>query len=102
MLIVEILFSDHPSSGVEMKNRKYSIEVICPIAVNGVSTGLVAVHVIMIKVASSVQNINCDSGRKVIDRILEVWVNGIVIRIETERIRAIVPPSLLGIDRRMP
>lgn len=70
--------------------------------VNGVSTGLVAAHVIMMKVATRVQNVSWARGRKVIDRTWEVWVNGNVSKIMIDIIRAIVPPSLLGIDRRMP
>lgn len=40
--------------------------------VNGGSTGLVAVHVIVINVVTKVQNISCMIGRKVIGRTLEV------------------------------
>lgn len=68
VLVVESLFSDHPNIGVVIKNRKYKVEVIWPIMVNGDSTGLVAAHVIIMKVAISVQNINWVSGRNVIER----------------------------------
>lgn len=66
--------------------------------VNGGSTGLVATHVIVMKVAIRVQNVSCASGPKAIDQSLEVWVNGVKSRIVTDRIRAIVPPSLFGVD----
>lgn len=100
--MVEILFSSQPSIGFMMKNVKYRMEVTCPIVVNGGSTGLVAAHVIVIKVATKVQNMVCISGRKVIGRIYEVCVNGIVSRMATDSTRATAPPSLFGIDRRMP
>lgn len=100
--MVRILFSNHPSSGFIMKNKKYRIAVAWPIVVNGGSTGLVAAHVIVINVATRVQNMSCINGRKVIDRTCEVCVNGAVIRIVTDRMRATVPPSLFGIDRRIP
>lgn len=76
--------------------------VTWPIVLNGGSTGLVAAHVIVMNVATRVQNISCIMGRNVIDRMREVCVNGAVIRIVTESTSAKVPPSLFGIDRRMP
>lgn len=102
VFVVKILFSPQPRAGEKMKNAKYMVEVICPIIVNGISTGLVAAHVIMMKVVIRIQNESCASGRKVIERTYEVCVNGIVSRMVTDKIRAIVPPSLFGIDRRMP
>lgn len=45
------------------------IEVIWLIVMNGDSTGLVAVHVMIIKVEISVQNRVCVNGRKVIERV---------------------------------
>lgn len=85
-----------------MKNEKYRIEVVWPIVVNGGSTGLVAAHVIVMNVATRVQNMSCISGRNVIARMCDVWVNGIVSRMATDNNRATVPPSLFGIDRRIP
>lgn len=70
--------------------------------INGGSTGLEAVHVIVTKVAINVQNRICDSGRNIIDRVCEVWVKGAVVKIRTDKSNASVPPSLFGIDRRMP
>lgn len=102
VLVNEILFSSQPSRGFIMKNEKYSREVIWPIVVNGGSTGLVAAHVIVMNVATRVQNMSCVSGRNVIDRMCEVWVNGAVSRMATDNTRATVPPNLFGMDRRMP
>lgn len=69
---------------------------------NGGSTGFVAVHVITRKVAANIQNVICINGRNIIDRILDVWVNGTVMRIIIDIVRASAPPSLFGIDRRIP
>lgn len=55
-----------------MKNMKYRIEASWPISVNGVSTGLVAVQVMMMRVVVKVQNVSCIRGRNVIDRVTEV------------------------------
>lgn len=70
--------------------------------VNGGSTGFVAVHVITRNVAANVQNISCMNGRNIIDRSLDVCVNGIVSRIMIDIARANAPPNLLGMDRRIP
>ena len=51
--------------------------------------------------AIRVQNRNCDSGRNVRLRCLEVCKKGTTIRIKIEARRARTPPSLLGIDRRI-
>lgn len=102
MLVLEILFSNRPTNGFIIKNKKYSSDVDCPIMVNGGSTGLVAAHVIVMNVATIAQNTICMIGRKAMDRTFEVWVKGAVIRIITDSTRAMVPPSLLGMDRRIP
>lgn len=72
------------------------------IEMNGGSTGFVAAQVISTNVDVNVQNISCMSGRNVIDRSLDVWINGTVNRIIIDIVRANAPPSLFGIDRRMP
>lgn len=97
-----ILFSAHPRMGVDKKNVKYSVEVTWLIMMNGGSTGFVAAHVMVINVDTSVQNISCDRGRKVIGRRRAVCVNGIVNRIIIDITNANAPPSLLGMDRRIP
>lgn len=63
-----ILFSIHPRIGMDKKNVKYSVEVTWLMMMNGGSTGFVAAHVMVANVATNVQNISCDSGRKVIGR----------------------------------
>lgn len=98
----EILFSARPSIGLVMKNMKYRTEASWPISVNGGSTGLVAVQVIIMNVVVKDQNISCMKGRNIIERVWEVWVKGIVKRIVMDRTKARVPPSLFGIDRRIP
>lgn len=97
-----ILFSIHPIIGMEIKNRKYIDAAAWLMVVNGGSTGFVAVQVITRKVAANVQNISCMSGRNIIDRRLDVWVNGTVRRIAIDSAKANAPPSLFGIDRRIP
>jgi len=72
------------------------------IEMNGGSTGFVAAQVISTNVDVNVQNISCMSGRNVIDRSLDVWINGTVNRIIIDIARGNAPPSLFGIDRRMP
>lgn len=72
------------------------------IVVNGGSTGLVAAHVMVAKVETSVQNVSCESGRKVMGRSRAVCVSGMVNKIMIAITRASAPPSLFGIDRRMP
>lgn len=98
----EILFSVRPSRGLAIKNVKYRIEASWPISVNGGSTGLVAAQVIMMNVVVKVQNVSCMKGRNIIERMCEVWVKGVVKRIAMDRTKARAPPSLFGIDRRMP
>lgn len=63
-----ILFSIQPRRGIEMKKVKYSVAVTWLMMMYGGSTGFVAAHVIVMNVDTSVQNISCDSGRKVIGR----------------------------------
>jgi len=70
--------------------------------VNGGSTGFVAVQVITRNVAANVQNISCMNGRNIIDRSFDVWVNGVVSRIIIDIVRASAPPSLFGMDRKIP
>ena len=68
---------------------------------NGCSTGIPPIQVRIITSATSVQNRNCVSGRKVSPRCLEVCRIGTSIKTRIEKRRASTPPSLLGIDRRM-
>lgn len=85
-----------------MKNMKYNEDVTWLIIVYGGSTGFVAVQVMIINVATRVQNMSCMNGRNVMDRVLAVCVNGTVSKIIIDIAKARAPPSLLGIDRRIP
>lgn len=51
--------------------------------------------------AIRIQNKNCERGRKVRLRCLDVCKIGTNIRTKIEANRARTPPSLLGIERRM-
>lgn len=51
--------------------------------------------------ATSNQKTHWLMGRKDMLRCLEVWRNGIMMRIRIESTRAKTPPSLLGIDRKI-
>lgn len=68
---------------------------------NGYSTGWPPIHVRMRRSATRIQYIVCVIGRKVRVRCFEVWRSGMRAKIRIERIRAMTPPSLLGIDRRI-
>ncbi len=69
--------------------------------INGVSTGCPPIHVSVIKSATRIQNKHWLRGRNVRLRIGEVWSRGSKIRIRIDKTRAMTPPSLLGIERRM-
>lgn len=55
----------------------------------------------MRKVATSNQKAACDSGRKELDSFFEVFRRGIKNRTSMAATRAITPPNLFGIDRRI-
>jgi hypothetical protein len=48
-----------------------------------------------------VQNVILFDGYMDVDRSFIMWVNGIVIRINTDITRATTPPILFGMDRRI-
>jgi hypothetical protein len=48
-----------------------------------------------------VQNVILFVGYMDVDRSFIMWVNGIVIRINTDITRATTPPILFGMDRRI-
>lgn len=56
----------------------------------------------MMNVVAKVQNVSCMRGRNIIERVWEVWVKGVVKRMMMDRTRARAPPSLFGIERRIP
>lgn len=85
-----------------MRNSaKYSTDAICPIIINGCSTGMPPIHVRIIMSATRVQNKNWVIGRNVSPRCFEVCRRGTTINTRIENSNARTPPSLLGIDRRM-
>lgn len=74
---------------------------ICPTMINGSSTGQLPIHDKIIKLAIISLNRVCVRGRNVEAWLLELCSSGIVKRIRTDETRAITPPSLLGIERKM-
>ena len=96
------LFSAHPAMGTKTRKiLKYRAEASWPIMTKGCSTGMPPIHVRIITSATSSQNKNCVTGRKVMPRCLDVCRMGTSIRTRIEKRRARTPPSLLGIERRM-
>lgn len=77
------------------------MDVIWPSSMVGYRTGCPPTHVRMKMFEIKIQNIICEVGRKAIVRCFDKWVVGRIARIVIEAIKASVPPSLLGIDRRM-
>jgi len=55
----------------------------------------------MIKLATIRVNKTWLIGRKEVDWLLEIWRSGIVKSIRREETRAITPPNLLGMDRKI-
>ena len=77
------------------------MEAICPMIINGCSTGIPPIQVRISTSATRVQNRNWVSGRKVSPCCLEVCKRGTSISTKIENSSASTPPSLLGIDRKM-
>lgn len=80
---------------------KYRTDAICPMMINGCSTGIPPIHVRINTSATRVQNRNWVSGRNVSPRCFEVWSIGTNINTKMENRSARTPPSLFGIERRM-
>lgn len=80
---------------------KYIMDAICPMMMKGCSTGWPPIHVRVNRSATRIQNKHWLIGRKIILRCLELCRKGRRIRIRIDKTRAITPPSLLGIERRM-
>lgn len=80
---------------------KYSREAICPMRMNGSSTGWLPIHVRISRSVVRHQNVICVIGRNVIVRCFDRWRIGRSSRIRIDMNSARTPPSLLGIDRRM-
>lgn len=77
------------------------MEAICPIMMNGCSTGMPPIHVKIITSATRVQNKIWDKGRKVRPCCFERCSSGTTISTRMENNSANTPPSLFGMDRRM-
>ena len=84
-----------------MKRAKYSTEAICPRRTYGYSTGWLPIHVNTRKVATKVQKVACERGRKEFDSFLEVLRRGIKNKTSMAATSAITPPNFLGIERRI-
>ena len=80
---------------------KYESEAICPIRMNGCSTGWLPTQVRIRRLATRSQNRIWESGRNVIVRCLDLWRKGMRRRMRTDAAKARTPPSLFGIERRM-
>jgi len=82
------------------KNKKKKVVKICPIWINGLSTGHLPIHDKIINEINNIKNINCIIGLNDADFFL-MFIRAGKYRIIMEVIRAITPPSLLGIDRKI-
>ena len=67
----------------------------------GLSTGHLPIQVNMMKFLTISQNRTCDAGRNVMDVSLEVCNIGMTNNIRMDSARAITPPNLFGIDRKI-
>ena len=73
----------------------------CPIIMNGSSTGRPPIQVKMIQDITNVQNISWFSGQNLIPSLLLFASSGKKNKMIRAANRAITPPSLFGIDRRI-
>ena len=67
----------------------------------GCSAGIPPIHVRITTFVMRAQNKSWERGRKLSPRSLDVCRRGVVIRIRMDARRAMTPPSLLGMERRM-
>ena len=79
-----------------MKYEKYNMVVICPTLINGSSTGFMPIHVSIMAEARNVTDIIWGI---IFMGLYFLGLNDISIKIAAAR--AITPPILFGIDRRM-
>lgn len=77
------------------------MEAICPMIMNGSSTGIPPIQVRIRTSATRTQNRSWERGRKVSPCCFEMCSIGTIISTKMENNSARTPPSLLGIDRRM-
>lgn len=89
------------ATGSKMYIRKYKTVKICPIPSRGGSTGLAPIQVSKNTIVTRDQNMNLLIGYAAEDRIFRFIEKERVRRIKIDMIRAITPPNLLGIDRRI-
>lgn len=80
---------------------KYSTEAICPIMMNGCSTGCPPIQVRMMMSDTKSQNRAWEMGRKALPRCFDTCKSGTRSRIMIENSSASTPPSLLGMERKM-
>jgi hypothetical protein len=76
------------------------ILVIWPVISYGYSTGLAPIQVRIRKLMDKNQNVIFCKGLNLLD-ILFCFLNGMIAMMRIDMTRAITPPSLLGIDRRI-
>lgn len=77
------------------------MDVICPMVINGSSTGCPPIHVRIIMLAMKDQKNSLVRGRKMVLRCLDVCRRGVRNSTKIEKRRARTPPNLFGIERRM-
>lgn len=80
---------------------KYSREAICPMRMNGSSTGWPPIHVRISRSVVRHQKSICVIGRNVVVRCFDRCRIGINSSTRIDINRARTPPSLLGIERRI-
>jgi len=81
-------------------SEKYIILRIFPIVSNGISTGLAPIQVRRKNILKNIQEFNLLRGKNFLDLIIDFKFERIIIII-IDIIRAITPPSFLGIERRI-
>ena len=86
--------------GIIRKNRKKEVVKICPIWINGFSTGHLPIHDRITNEVNNIKNIDCITGLNDAGSLFVYMVAG-KYRIIMNSIRAVTPPSLLGIDRKI-
>jgi len=74
---------------------------ICPVKIKGSSTGRAPIQVSIITILINSQKVICLKGKNWVPFNLSDGKNGIINKIDTDNTRAITPPNLLGIDRRI-
>jgi len=79
---------------------KYTTLVICPIVSYGTSTGFAPIHVRIKNEVARTQNEIFLIGLYLVD-IECFFLKGKITMIRIDKTRAITPPNLFGIDRRM-